>query len=139
MNYDPEVVKPMREEMTQNGFRELLTPEDVTSELENSEGTAIVFVNSVCGCSARQARPGVLGAVRSENKPAKLLTVFAGQDKDATAEARKYFTGYTPSSPQIALLKDGKIVYMMERHDIEARDAEMISEQLMEEFEKYCN
>jgi putative YphP/YqiW family bacilliredoxin len=139
MNYDPQLVQPMREEMTKNGFRELLTANDVTMELENSKGTAIVFVNSVCGCSARQARPGVLDAVMNNKKPEKLLTVFAGQDIEATAEARKYFTGYMPSSPQIALLKDGKTIFMMERHEIEKRDAGMISDVLKAEFDQHCN
>ena len=138
MNYDPEIVQPMRAEMTNKGFHELLMADDVTSELDNGEGTAIVFVNSVCGCSARQARPGVLESVLNEKKPEKLLTVFAGQDIEATTEARKFFTGYMPSSPQIAIMKDGELVFMMERHDIESRDAEMISDQLKAEFDKYC-
>ncbi|MCP4725449.1 MAG: BrxA/BrxB family bacilliredoxin [bacterium] len=139
MNYDPEIVQPMRAEMTDKGFNELLTAEDVTNELGNGEGTAIVFVNSVCGCSARQARPGVLESVLNEKKPEKLLTVFAGQDIEATTEARKFFTGYMPSSPQIAIIKDGELVFMMERHEIESRDAEMISDQLKAAFDKYCN
>ncbi|MFC1565075.1 BrxA/BrxB family bacilliredoxin [candidate division KSB1 bacterium] len=139
MFYDPEIVKPMREEMTVSGFREMLTVDDVNNELSIDNSTTLVFVNSVCGCSARQARPGVLKAVQNNNRPEKILTVFAGQDLEATAEARKYFTGYMPSSPQVAILKKGELVFMMERHEIESSDADMIADELTAAFDKYCN
>jgi putative YphP/YqiW family bacilliredoxin len=124
--YDPIMVKPMRDEAVAIGFKELLTPEDVKEEFEK-EGTAFVFVNSVCGCAAGQARPGLAMAMKwaQENNvmPDRLLTVFAGMEKDAVEAARSYFTGYPPSSPQMALLKDGKLVGMIERLQIENNNA----------------
>lgn len=124
--YDPIMVKPMREEATSIGFKELLTPEEVKEEFEK-EGTAFVFVNSVCGCAAGQARPGLAMAMKwaKENNvmPDRLLTVFAGMEKEAVEAARSYFTGYPPSSPQMALLKDGKLVGMIERLQIENNNA----------------
>jgi putative YphP/YqiW family bacilliredoxin len=137
--YMRSVVQPMRTELTSIGFEELLTPEDVEAKFENMKGTAIVVVNSVCGCAAGLARPAVAYSLQhSEKKPDHLYTVFAGQDKEATAKAREYFTGYPPSSPSFALLKDGKLVYMMERHQIENRPLEVIAKDLMEAYEKYC-
>ncbi|HEU4563044.1 MAG TPA: BrxA/BrxB family bacilliredoxin [Gemmatimonadaceae bacterium] len=138
MPYDERFVTPMRQELTRLGIEEMRTPEEVDARLKETAGTTLVVVNSVCGCSARNARPAVRIALGNERRPDVLTTVFAGQDLDATARARSYFTGYPPSSPQIALLKDGRLVYMLERHQIEGRDAEMIAEDLIEAFEKYC-
>jgi putative YphP/YqiW family bacilliredoxin len=116
--YDERLVSPMRQELTRLGVQELRTPEEVDQELKNAKGTTLVVVNSVCGCSARMARPAVSIALQNPIKPDKLTTVFAGQDADATARARSYFTGYPPSSPQIGLLKDGQLVFMLERWQI---------------------
>src|SRR5204862_5410712 len=123
--YDPEMVRPLREELPRLGFDELRTPEEVDAVLAKERTSILVVVNSVCGCSARNARPAAALAIQHERRPARLLTVFAGQDADATARARGYFTGYAPSSPQIALFKDGKLVFMLERRNIagsKARD-----------------
>jgi putative YphP/YqiW family bacilliredoxin len=136
--YDERFVTPMRQELTRLGVEEMRTPQDVDARLKNSKGTTLVVVNSVCGCAARNARPAVAKAVQHAVKPEQLTTVFAGQDVDATKQARSYFTGYAPSSPQIALLKDGKLVYMLERHQIEGRTADEIAEDLTGAFEKYC-
>ena len=136
--YDERFVTPMRQELTRLGVEEMRTPQDVDARLKNSKGTALVVVNSVCGCAARNARPAVAKAIQHAVKPEQLTTVFAGQDVDATKQARSYFTGYAPSSPQIALLKDGKLVYMLERHQIEGRTADQIAEDLTGAFEKYC-
>ncbi|MFT9847343.1 BrxA/BrxB family bacilliredoxin [Aneurinibacillus sp. REN35] len=142
MSYDEymrSVIQPMRTELTSVGFEELLTPEDVEAKFENMKGTALVVVNSVCGCAAGLARPAVAYSVQnSEKKPDHLYTVFAGQDKEATAKAREYFTGYPPSSPSFALLKDGKLVYMMERHQIENRPLEIIASDLLEAYKQHC-
>jgi putative YphP/YqiW family bacilliredoxin len=142
MSYDEymrSVIQPMRTELTSAGFEELLTPDDVETKFENMKGTAFVVVNSVCGCAAGLARPAAVYSVQnSEAKPDKLYTVFAGQDKEATAKAREYFTGYPPSSPSFALLKDGELVYMMERHQIENRPLEVIASDLMEAFKRHC-
>lgn len=138
MPYDPRLVQPMRDEMTRIGFEELRTPAEVDAALARASGTVLVFVNSVCGCSARNARPAAARAVRHPVLPDRLVTVFAGQDVDATTRARTYFTGYPPSSPQIALLKDGRLVFMLERHRIEGRDALDISADLTAAFEQYC-
>ena len=136
--YDERLVAPMREDLTRLGVEELRTPEDVDAKLRASTGTALVVVNSVCGCAARNARPAVARALQHEVKPDLLTTVFAGQDKEAVQRARSYFVGYPPSSPQIALLKDGKLVFMLERHQIEGRTAEEIAQDLTGAFDRYC-
>src|ERR1041384_690487 len=119
--YDPRLVQPMREELTRIGFEELRTADQVDAILSQVKAPTLVVVNSVCGCAARYARPAAALAVQHPKRPARLLTVFAGQDADATARARSYFTGYQPSSPQIALFKDGRLVFMLERRNIESR------------------
>jgi len=136
--YDERLVAPMREDLTRLGVEELRTPEDVDAKLRDSTGTTLVVVNSVCGCAARNARPAVARALQHEVKPDLLTTVFAGQDKEAVQRARSYFVGYPPSSPQIALLKDGKLVFMLERHQIEGRTAEEIAQDLTGAFDRYC-
>ena len=137
MRYDPRTVQPMREELTSLGFQELLTPDAVDEALQ-SPGTVLVVVNSVCGCAAGKARPGVRLATLHDVIPDKLTTVFAGMDMEATDRVRDYFTGYPPSSPQIGLIKDGNLVFLMERHDIEGREANEIAEKLVEAFEEHC-
>jgi putative YphP/YqiW family bacilliredoxin len=137
--YMDDMVQPMREELTRNGFKELKTPDEVDSELGSAKGTTLVVVNSVCGCAAGLARPGAVASLNHENKPDHILTVFAGQDKEATAKAREYFVGYPPSSPSFALLKDGKIVGMIERHQIEDSPLEDIVGNLTELYDKYCD
>lgn len=136
--YDPRLVQPMREELTRIGFQELRTPADVDAALASAQETTLVVVNSVCGCAARNARPAATLAVQHPHHPERLLTVFAGQDADATARARSYFTGYPPSSPQMALFKDGKLVFMLERKNIEGRPAQDIAADLTAAFDKYC-
>ena len=138
MMYDERFVTPMRQELTQLGVEELRTPEAVDAKLKDSKGTTLVVVNSICGCAARNARPAVARALQHTVKPDALTTVFAGQDIPATQKARSYFTGYPPSSPQIALLKDGKIVFMLERHQIEGRTSGEIAEDLVGAFDRYC-
>ena len=138
MPYDPYMVQPMREELTRLGFIEALTAEDVDKEIKNTRGTTLVVVNSVCGCAAGKARPGIALAMESDVKPEKLVTVFAGQDVEATARAREYFPGYMPSSPSMGLLRDGQLVFMMERHDIEGQDALAIANRLAAAFHEYC-
>src|SRR6058998_2214932 len=136
--YDPRLVQPMREELTRIGFQELRTPGEVDAALATGKETTLVVVNSVCGCAARNARPAATLAIRHANHPQRLLTVFAGQDADATARARSYFTGYAPSSPQMALFRDGQLVYMLERKNIEGRPAQDIAADLTAAFERYC-
>jgi putative YphP/YqiW family bacilliredoxin len=136
--YDERMVAPMRQELTRLGIEELRTAEQVDAKLKNAKGTTLVVVNSVCGCSARNARPAVAAALQGDVRPDFTATVFAGQDTAATARARAYFTGYAPSSPSIALLKDGRLVYMLERHQIESRSADAIAKDLAGAFEKYC-
>jgi bacilliredoxin len=136
--YDERYVTPMRQELTRLGIEELRTPDGVDARLRDAKGTTLVVVNSICGCAARMARPAVARALSHEPKPDHLTTVFAGQDADATERARGYFTGYPPSSPQIALMKDGKVVFMLERWQIEGRPADAIAEDLVEAFEEYC-
>ena len=136
--YDERFVTPMRQELTRLGIEELRTPDEVDARLKDAQGTTLVVVNSICGCAARMARPAVAMALSHEPKPDHLTTVFAGQDADATERARGYFTGYPPSSPQIALMKDGKIVFMLERWQIEGRPADSIAEELVEAFEEHC-
>ena len=139
MPYSEIMIRPMREELTRLGIEELKTPEAVDETLQNSKGTVMVVVNSICGCAAGKARPGVALALQHDAKPDKTVTVFAGGDIEATEKARSYFTGYQPSSPSIALLKDGQLVYMMERRQIEGRYAEQIAEELKQAFDKYCS
>jgi len=137
--YMRQLVKPMREELTNAGFKELLTPEEVEQFMENTSGTTLVVVNSVCGCAAGLARPAVTQAiVRSEKIPDHLVTVFAGQEREATAKMREYFVGYEPSSPSMALLKGKEVVYFIPRHEIEGNTLEGIMEQLLTAFEKHC-
>jgi bacilliredoxin len=136
--YDPRLVQPMREELTGIGFEELRTAAAVDAALGSERATTLVVVNSVCGCAARNARPAAALAVQHAKRPARLLTVFAGQDADATARARSYFTGYPPSSPQMALFKDGKLVHMIERRNIEGRPAADIAADLVSAFERFC-
>jgi putative YphP/YqiW family bacilliredoxin len=136
--YPEEMVQPMREELTRVGFRELRTPAEVDAVLGGSQGTVLVVVNSICGCAAGRARPAVAQALRHRVRPESLATVFAGQDNEATAQARSYFTGYPPSSPSIALLRDGKLVHMLERRDIEGRDPFSIADDLTAAFDRFC-
>lgn len=136
--YDERLVTPMRQELTSIGITEMRTPEEVDAKLASSQGTTLVVVNSVCGCAARNARPAVAAALQHSVKPDSLTTVFAGMEKAAVDRARSYFIGYGPSSPQIALLKDGDVVFMLERHNIEGRTAEEITEDITSAFDKYC-
>jgi len=136
--YDPEMVRPMREELTRLGFEELRTPAEVDAVLTSERAPTLVVVNSVCGCAARNARPAAALAIQHERRPTRLVTVFAGQDADATARARSYFAPYGPSSPQIALFKDARLVFMLERRNIEGRNARDIAADLTAAFEQYC-
>ncbi|MSR74844.1 MAG: BrxA/BrxB family bacilliredoxin [Planctomycetes bacterium] len=136
--YDPRIVEPMRTEARGFGCTELLSAEDVHAALKQPTGTALVFVNSVCGCAAGGARPGLKLALQHATKPNNVYTVFAGQYKEATAAAREYFQPYQPSSPQIGLLKDGRLVHMLQRHDIEGRSPEMIAATLTAAFDTHC-
>ncbi|MEK0312678.1 BrxA/BrxB family bacilliredoxin [Cohnella sp. 56] len=136
--YMLDMIQPMRDDLTRVGIQELRTPEEVEAVLPDSKGTTLVVVNSVCGCAAGQARPGVAEALRHDALPDHLFTVFAGQDKEATAKAREYFAPYPPSSPSIALLKDGELVHFIERHQIENRSAEDIAADLTDAFDRYC-
>lgn len=131
-------VAPMREELTRLGIKELRTAQDVDDAVTKTPGTLMVVVNSVCGCAAGRARPGVALALRHDSTPDTVTTVFAGADIEATARARDYFAGYPPSSPSIALLRDGKLLYMMERHEIENREADVIARDLTAAFDRYC-
>ncbi|MEO5579977.1 MAG: BrxA/BrxB family bacilliredoxin [Gemmatimonadaceae bacterium] len=136
--YDERMVTPMRQELTRLGVQEMRTPDEVDIKLKDAKGTTLVVVNSVCGCAARNARPAVASAIQHAVKPDTMTTVFAGQDVGAVQRARSYFTGYPPSSPQIALLKDGKVVFMLERHQIEGRTANEIAADLTGAFDRYC-
>ena len=138
MPYPEYICAPMRNELTTAGFQELKTPEEVDSTIPNSKGTVLLVMNSVCGCAAGTARPGVVLSLNSGKKASQLVTVFAGQDLEATSQARKYTLPYPPSSPAIALFKDGKLVHFIERHHIEGRSAEMVAENLKMAFEEYC-
>lgn len=131
-------IAPMREELTRLGVKELRTARDVDDAVGGQSGTLMLVVNSVCGCAAGRARPGVAAALRHETRPDALATVFAGADVEATQRAREYFTGYPPSSPAIAILRDGKLVYMMERHQIENREADVIARDLTDAFDRFC-
>jgi putative YphP/YqiW family bacilliredoxin len=135
----PEImVVPMREELTKLGVEELRTAEQVDREIANRPGTAMVVVNSICGCAAGRMRPAVRAALQNPNRPEKVFSVFAGQDREATDRARSYFTGYQPSSPSIALLRDGKLIHMLQRSDIEHRESLDIATELKRVFDQYC-
>lgn len=138
MMYDERFVTPMRQELTRLGVEELRTAAEVDATLKEAPGTTLVVVNSICGCAARNARPAVASALQHAVKPDRVTTVFAGQDVDAAARARSYFTGYPPSSPSIGLLKDGRLVFMLERYQIEGRGAQDIAQDLVEAFDKHC-
>jgi putative YphP/YqiW family bacilliredoxin len=137
--YPEELVTPMRDELTQAGFEELKTPEEVDNKLQNQQGELLVVVNSVCGCAAGSARPGVIQALDNDHKPEQIATVFAGVDKEATDQARKYMLPYPPSSPSVALFKDGELVHFIERHHIEGKPAEVIAQNLKAAFNEFCN
>ncbi len=136
--YNPELVRPMREELTRHGVIEMQTPTEVDELLGDKQGTVLLVINSVCGCAAGAARPGVTLALKNSKLPERLTTVFAGQDKDATDRARSYLLGLPPSSPSVALLKDGKVVHMLHRQNIEGRSAEEIAKDLKDAFNTYC-
>ena len=138
MPYPDYLIAPMRGEMTEMGAQELRTPQAVDDVVRNSKGVVMMVVNSVCGCAAGKARPGIAMALRNAKKPDVVATVFAGADMEATDRARQYFSGYAPSSPSIGLLKDGKLLYMMERRDIETRDAQSIAQELTRAFDTHC-
>ena len=138
MPYDPRLVQPMRDEMTKMGAMELTTVAEVDAALGDPKETTLVFVNSVCGCAAGNARPALALALRHGTLPRRVVTVFAGQDVDATARARQYFSEYQPSSPSLALLRDGEVVYVMHRHMIEGRPPQAIAADLTVAFDRYC-
>ena len=138
MPYPEMLLAPMRQELTRLGVKELKSADEVRETLEQKDGTTMVVVNSVCGCAARNARPAVAMALQHGKLPERVTTVFAGQDTDATAEARRHFLGYAPSSPSIALLKDGDVAFMLERHDIEGRSAQEIAQDLVNAFDRFC-
>ena len=135
--YDPQLVQPMRDELTSIGVTELLTPDDVDTTMK-SEGTTLVFVNSVCGCAAGSARPGLRLSMMNEKKPTRVVTVFAGMEREATERAREYFKPYRPSSPQIALMKDGQLLKMIQRQDIEGKQADAVARELTSAFDEHC-
>lgn len=136
--YPAELVQPMKDDLTNAGFEQLTTTDAVDSAIKNTEGTLLVVVNSVCGCAAGNMRPGVKLSLEHGKVPAKLTTVFAGVDSEATAQARKYFLPYPPSSPSIALFKDGKLVHFLERHHIEGGTAAMIADNLSHAYDEFC-
>jgi putative YphP/YqiW family bacilliredoxin len=137
--YPEQLVAPMRQDLTVAGFKELKTPEEVIKNIKDEKGTTLLVINSVCGCAAGAARPGVKWALQhSEKKPDHLATVFAGVDKDAVSKARELTLPYPPSSPSIALFKDGELLHFVERHHIEGRNAQMIGEHLVEVFDEFC-
>ncbi|NOS84359.1 MAG: BrxA/BrxB family bacilliredoxin [Ignavibacteria bacterium] len=137
--YDPEAVQPMRDELTAAGSIELLSPADVDTFLGQKEGTTLVMINSVCGCAAGSARPGVTLALQNKLIPNRIVTVFAGQDRDAVDQLRNaYLPGVPPSSPYMALFKDGEIVYLMQRMNIEGKTADMVAEELIAAFNEHC-
>lgn len=137
--YPEQLVAPMRADLTVAGFTELKTEAEVENHFENQKGTSLIVINSVCGCAAGAARPGVKIAVdNAVKKPDNLMTVFAGVDQEAVAKAREYTAPYPPSSPSIALFKDGELIHFVERHHIEGRSAEMIADHLLQVFEEYC-
>lgn len=136
--YPVELTIPMARDLTNHGFESLTTAEEVSEVLDHQNGTILVVVNSVCGCAAANARPGVKMAIQHDKTPERLVTVFAGVDREATGKAREYMLPYPPSSPSIALFKDGKLVHFLERHHIEGRSAEIIAENLKMAFDRYC-
>ena len=136
--YPKDLVAPMAKDLTDAGFQSLVTAEDVDTVLGNKEGTVLVVVNSVCGCAAANARPGAKMAIENEAKPDKSVTVFAGVDREAVDKARAYMIPYPPSSPSIALFKDGKLVHFLERHHIEGRSADIIANNLKMAFDRFC-
>ena len=138
MPYSEILIKPMREDLTRIGVEETRTPEQVEEAVNNTKGTLLVVVNSVCGCAAGKARPGIAMALQNEAKPDRTITVFAGADIEATNKAREHFAPYPPSSPQIGLFKDGRLVFMLERHQIENRFAEQIAQELTQAFDRFC-
>ncbi|HEU4698280.1 MAG TPA: BrxA/BrxB family bacilliredoxin [Gemmatimonadales bacterium] len=138
MPYDPRLVEPMRDEMRRMGAKELTTVEEVDAALGDPKGTTLVFVNSVCGCAAGNARPALKLALEHGVKPSEVVTVFAGQDLDATGRARQYFADYAPSSPSMALLRDGEVVHFVHRHQIEGRSPQAIAADLTAAFDKHC-
>lgn len=137
MKYDPRIARPMREELTSIGFKELLTPEDVDRFMAEKTGTALLVVNSICGCAAGMARPGVRLALQRGPKPDWLATVFAGQDVEAVARARSYFAHLPPSSPSLALFRDGELIHFVPRHQIEGRTAVQVADDLVRALEKH--
>lgn len=136
--YSEIMLTPMREELKRLGIAELRTPEEVDRALSGQPGTVLVIVNSICGCAAGRMRPAVRLALQNATRPERAYSVFAGQEKEATDRARSYFTGYPPSSPSVAILQDGKLVYMMQRRDIESREAPAIAADLKAAFDKFC-
>jgi len=138
MPYPEFMIQPMREDLTRLGVEETRTPEQVDEVIKNSKGTVMMVVNSVCGCAAGKARPGIALALQNDVKPDRVATVFAGADIEATERARSYFTGYQPSSPSIALLRDGKLVYILERYQIEGQGPEQIARELKAAFDEHC-
>ena len=138
MPYDPELVQPMREELTRAGVKELLSAKDVDAFMAEKKGTTLVVINSVCGCAAGSARPGVTLALKHANRPDRTATVFAGQDAEATQKVRSYFPEMPPSSPSLALLKDGKVVHFVPRHAIEGKGPEQVAAGLGQAFDKHC-
>ena len=139
MPYPEELIAPMRQDLVQLGFQELTTPDQVDEVLGKGSPTTMVAINSVCGCSAGGMRPGVAASLGNETKPEVLVSVFAGQDLEATERAREYFTGYPPSSPAVALMKDGELVYMLERHEIEGRHPLEIADTLKAAYDEHCS
>lgn len=138
MPYPPALVAPMRAEMTRMGARELTTSAEVDAAIGDQKGTTLVFVNSVCGCAAANARPGLALALQHGARPQEVVTVFAGQDVEATARARQYFSDYQPSSPSMALFRDGEVVHFVHRHQIEGRSPQAVAAELTQAFDKYC-
>jgi putative YphP/YqiW family bacilliredoxin len=136
--YPEHLVAPMKADLTSVGFEQLISAQEVDNVIANSKGTLLVVVNSVCGCAAGNLRPGVKLSIQSDKKPAQLTTVFAGVDGEAVAQARKYFLPYPPSSPSVALFKDGELVHFLERHHIEGGTAAMIAENLQEAYNEFC-
>ncbi len=138
MPYSELLIKPMREDLVRAGVEETRTPAEVEDAIRNTKGTLLVVVNSVCGCAAGKARPGIAMALQNEAKPDRAITVFAGADIEATNKAREHFAPYPPSSPQIGLFKDGRLVFMLERHQIENKFAEQIAQELTQAFDRFC-
>ena len=138
MPYSELLIKPMREDLVRAGVEETRTPAEIEDAIKNTKGTLLVVVNSVCGCAAGKARPGIAMALQNAARPDRAITVFAGADIEATARAREHFAPYPPSSPQIGLFKDGKLVFMLERHQIENKFAEQIAHELTQAFDRFC-